>query len=93
MRASPPKLRGRAAGAWATGFLLGNVAGPVIGGGLIVGSLRTPFLVYAGMLVITGLVAAGLLHGRVGGRPIPNRPTGTTVTFAAAFRALRSELR
>ena len=43
VRISPPALRGRASGAWATGFLLGNIAGPVVGGGLIAGSLRAPF--------------------------------------------------
>lgn len=83
VRISPPALRGRAAGAWATGFLVGNVAGPVVGGGLIVGSLRTPFLVYAGVLVLTVLVAGSLLRGRVGQRLAP---ITTTVTFAVAFR-------
>jgi DHA1 family tetracycline resistance protein-like MFS transporter len=42
VRVSPPALRGRAAGAWATGFLVGNVVGPVVGGGLIVGSGPPP---------------------------------------------------
>jgi DHA1 family tetracycline resistance protein-like MFS transporter len=83
VRVSPPALRGRAAGAWATGFLVGNVVGPVVGGGLIVGSLRTPFLVYAGVLVLTVLVAGRLLRGRVKQRLAP---ITTTVTFAVAFR-------
>jgi MFS transporter, DHA1 family, tetracycline resistance protein len=86
VRVSPPALRGRASGAWATGFLVGNVAGPVVGGGLIVGSLRAPFLVYAGVLVLTVLVADSLLRGRVGQRLTSERPITTTVTFAAAFR-------
>src|SRR6478735_409663 len=43
VRISPPAMRGRASGAWATGFLLGSIAGPVVGGGLIAGSLRAPF--------------------------------------------------
>jgi len=86
VRASPPALRGRASGVWATGFLVGNIAGPVVGGGLIASSLRAPFLVYAGVLVLTVLVAGSLLRGRVAARSTPERVTATTVTFVAAFR-------
>jgi MFS family permease len=49
---TPAPLRGRASGLWGTSFLLGNVTGPVIGGGLIAISLRAPFLVYAGALLV-----------------------------------------
>lgn len=63
-RLAPPSMRGRASGAWATGFLLGNIAGPLVGGGLVVVSLRTPFLVYAGMLVAVIVISAPLLIGR-----------------------------
>jgi len=34
IRLSPPPLRGRASGVWATGFLLGTIVGPLFGGGL-----------------------------------------------------------
>lgn len=49
---TPSPLRGRASGLWGTSFLLGNVTGPLIGGGLIAISLRAPFLVYAGALLV-----------------------------------------
>jgi MFS family permease len=49
---TPQPLRGRASGLWGASFLLGNVIGPVIGGGLIAISLRAPFLVYSGTLLI-----------------------------------------
>ncbi len=52
IRVTPPPMRGRASGLWGTGFLLGNVTGPLLGGGLLTISLRAPFLVYAGMLFI-----------------------------------------
>ena len=52
IRLTPPLLRGRASGHWGTSFLLGNVAGPMVGGGLIAISLRAPFLVYAGSLFL-----------------------------------------
>jgi MFS family permease len=56
IRLSPPPMRGRASGLWATGFLLGNIAGPLFGGGLIAVSLRTPFVVYAVLLVVAALI-------------------------------------
>lgn len=57
VRTTPPALRGRASGLWATSFLLGNIAGPLFGGGLVVVSLRAPFLVYAVLLIVAALVA------------------------------------
>ncbi|RLK60002.1 MFS transporter [Actinokineospora cianjurensis] len=49
---TPPDVRGKASGLWGTSFLLGNVAGPLVGGGLIGISLRAPFLVYATALMV-----------------------------------------
>ncbi|MDQ3577531.1 MAG: MFS transporter [Actinomycetota bacterium] len=56
VRLTPAALRGRASGLWGTSFLLGNVAGPLAGGGLISISLRAPFLVYAATLVLSVLM-------------------------------------
>jgi MFS family permease len=66
VRLAPEQMRGRATSLWATGFLLGNVAGPLAGGGLVAISIRAPFLVYAGVLVLV-LVAVGLLLRRPDG--------------------------
>ncbi|MBM7771294.1 MFS family permease [Actinokineospora baliensis] len=49
---TPSDVRGKASGLWGTSFLLGNVAGPLVGGGLIGISLRAPFLVYATALMV-----------------------------------------
>ncbi|MBP2476645.1 MFS family permease [Crossiella equi] len=57
VRLSPPHLRGRASGLWGTGFLLGNIAGPIVGGLLVGVSLRLPFIGYAVALVLAALVA------------------------------------
>jgi MFS family permease len=46
--------RGRATGLWQSGFLLGAIAGPAIGGPLTAISLRAPFFVYAGTLAVAG---------------------------------------
>jgi MFS family permease len=66
VRLAPAEMRGRASGLWATGFLLGNIAGPLIGGALIVVSLRAPFVVYAVALLIAIAITGLLLRGREG---------------------------
>ncbi|MHA6619968.1 MFS transporter [Pseudonocardia sp. DLS-67] len=66
IRLAPVDMRGRASGMWATGFLLGNVIGPLVGGGLGAVSLRAPFLVYAAVLVVVVCVALTMLRGWTG---------------------------
>ena len=56
----------RASGLWATGFLLGSVTGPLVGGGLVVFGLRAPFVVYAVMLLAAMALTGLLLRGRPG---------------------------
>lgn len=64
IRFSPPTMRGRASGLWATGFLLGNIVGPLVGGGLLTIDLRAPFVVYAVvLLVVVGTTAPMLRTG------------------------------
>ena len=54
-----PQLRGRAAGVFQGGFLLGGMTGPAVGGLLSMISLTAPFFFYAGTLAVAGTV--GLL--------------------------------
>jgi MFS family permease len=49
--------RGRAAGAFQGGFLLGGVAGPAVGGIVVAWSIRAPFFVYAATLLAAAAVA------------------------------------
>ncbi len=49
--------RGRAAGAFQGGFLLGGVAGPAVGGLVVAWSIRAPFFVYAVTLMAAAAVA------------------------------------
>ena len=53
--------RGRAAGTYQTGFLLGAIAGPAFGGPLTAWSLRAPFFVYAITLLLAGTLATVFL--------------------------------
>ncbi|HEY5980654.1 MAG TPA: MFS transporter [Microlunatus sp.] len=62
-----PQMRGRAAGFFQGGFLLGGMTGPAIGGLLALISIRAPFFFYAGTLAVAGLVGLLLLsRTRVG---------------------------
>jgi MFS family permease len=55
--------RARSVGLFQGGFLLGGISGPAIGGPLAAWSIRAPFFVYAGTLVVAGSVALfGLRH-------------------------------
>lgn len=74
IRLAPPQMRGRASGMWATGFLMGNIIGPLAGGGLIAISLRAPFLVYAAFLVVVVVLSGVMLRGRLAGPPAGAEP-------------------
>ena len=56
-----PQMRGRAAGFFQGGFLLGGMTGPAIGGLLALISIRAPFFFYAATLAVAGLVGLLLL--------------------------------
>ncbi len=61
VRVTPSHLRGRAQGVWAGSFLIGMIAGPAVGT-VATFSLRLPFFLYAGTLVIAGLLGLGALR-------------------------------
>lgn len=66
-RRSPTAIRGRIAGLYGGAFLIGNVAGPLVGGLLAPFGYRVPFVVYGIALVIAASVVFFFLVGR-GGR-------------------------
>lgn len=61
-----PRMRGRAAGFFQGGFLLGGMTGPAVGGLLAQISLTAPFWFYAATLTVAGLI--GLVVLRSSGR-------------------------
>src|SRR3954466_8757472 len=61
VRVTPSNLRGRAQGVWAGAFLVGLVCGPAVGTGATF-SLRLPFFLYAGTLVVAGVIGLGALR-------------------------------
>jgi MFS family permease len=93
IKATPPQLRGRASGLWGTGFLLGSVAGPILGGGLLTISLRAPFLVYAGLLIVAVLIVWWFLRdSSFVGEPDGEQPAPITVRQALHNRAYVASL-
>lgn len=72
IRYSPEALRGRISAMWGGTFLIGNIAGPAIGGVLGQLGMRIPFIVYAVALAVAAAIIAFALHrpaSRDGGRP------------------------
>ncbi|MFC8304584.1 MFS transporter [Specibacter sp. NPDC057265] len=58
IRLAPPQARGRVSSLYSGSFLLGNIAGPAVGGLLAGLGMQLPFLVYAGALVLVALLVA-----------------------------------
>jgi MFS family permease len=61
VRVTPSHQRGRAQGAWAGAFLLGLIAGPAVGT-VATWSLRAPFFLYAGTLLVAGALGLSTLR-------------------------------
>jgi MFS family permease len=88
LRVAGSELRGRASGVFQSGFLIGGIAGPFIGGVLTSISIRAPFFVYAGTLAIAGFIGMVFLsHARLGSPPTrSNDDTSLRTGLAAALR-------
>src|SRR5215510_16606905 len=60
----PAEQRGRASGLFAGGFLVGGISGPALGGIIAAWSMRAPFLIYGGLLIVPAVIAAAVLRGK-----------------------------
>jgi len=83
----PGGQRGRASGLYSGGFLLGGISGPALGGLVAEWSLRAPFLIYGGLLIVPAAIAAfGFRDApeRAAAEQLPARP------FAAVASAVRN---
>lgn len=61
IKSAPPAMRGRAAGFFQGGFLIGGMTGPAIGGLLTLIALTAPFFFYAGTLAVAGIIGMAML--------------------------------
>jgi MFS family permease len=100
LRVVSPTQRGRSVGLFQGGFLLGGISGPAIGGPLAAWSIRAPFFVYAGTLVVAGTVAmVGLRRASLARKSEADAdqrgvdpPTRTSLASAFKQRAYRAAL-
>jgi MFS transporter, DHA1 family, multidrug resistance protein len=83
----PNEQRGRASGLFAGGFLVGGISGPALGGLIAAWSMRAPFIIYGGLLVVPGVIAAAVL------RDGPHRRTGPHSSARRAFAEIARALR
>ncbi len=88
LRSVPSGLRGRASGLYTGGFLLGGISGPAIGGLVAAWSLRAPFFIYGGMLLVPAAIAFVVLHDSPRRAAEDNaRPGRALAGIAAALRS------
>jgi MFS family permease len=76
-------LRGRAAGIFQGGFLIGGMAGPAVGGLLSAIAITAPFFFYAGTLAVAGTVGLVLLRSR---DARPDEPGAARTAFREVVR-------
>ncbi|MHA7178042.1 MFS transporter [Arthrobacter sp. Sr24] len=90
IRLAPPQARGRISSLYAGSFLLGNIAGPAVGGLLAGLGMQLPFLVYAAALVLVALLVATQIPSVAA---VARRAATQAVTAPAAVKKAALPLR
>ncbi len=84
----PDDRRGRASGVFSSGFLVGGISGPAVGGLVAAWSLRAPFFIYGCLLAVPAVIAAVVLRDIPGRRAARGqRPARQLVAMASAVRS------
>lgn len=93
VRLAPQQIRGRVASYYGSAFLIGNIAGPLVGSAMAGFGYRVPFLVYAVALLLAVALVWVFLSGAAL-RPPPGTPLlpPLTVREALGHRTTRSLL-
>jgi MFS family permease len=92
IRISPPDARGRVAGLFVTSFLVGSVAGPLVGSLTSGLGLKAPFLIYAVLVLLTAIAVSYSLRRSTLGAPADHAEAAVTVRTAFRHRAYRAAL-
>ncbi|MCB1265221.1 MAG: MFS transporter [Mycobacterium sp.] len=92
IRMSPHDARGRVAGLFSGAFLVGSVAGPVVGAMTAGLGLSAPFVIYGGLLLIAAAVVLVSLRNSPLAAPADPDELTVTVRVALRHRAYRSAL-
>lgn len=105
IKLSPVHARGRASAAYGSGFLLGSILGPAVGGVLAPLGFRWPFVIYAALLLVAAAIVFVAIPGSVA-RGGPNagggagreadvgeaQPAPKPMTVGEAFRLRRFKI-
>ncbi len=92
IRISPPDARGRVAGLFSSGFLVGSVGGPVLGSLTVGLGLAAPFIIYgAALLVAATVVFVSLRNSAVAAPEVSTEPA-VPVRTVLRHRAYRAAL-
>lgn len=92
IRISPQDARGRVAGMFSSAFLVGSVAGPVLGSLTVGLGLSAPFVIYgAALLIAAAIVFISLRHSSLAA-PAAEDEVRVTVREALRHRAYRAAL-
>ncbi len=93
IRISPADARGRVAGLFSSGFMIGSVGGPVLGSLTVGFGLSAPFLIYgAALLVAAAVVFFSLRHSTIAGRSDEDEAPAVPFRTVFAHRAYKAAL-
>jgi MFS family permease len=92
IRMSPPDARGRIAGMFSGAFLVGSVAGPVVGSLTAGLGLHAPFVIYGALLLVAAAVVLISLRNSPLAAPADAEELTVTVRGALRHRAYRAAL-
>jgi MFS family permease len=92
IRISPPDARGKVAGMFSTGFLVGSVVGPVLGSLTAGLGLSAPFLIYGALLLVAAVIVLVSLRHSALAAPAGKDESAVTVRAALRHRAYRAAL-
>jgi MFS family permease len=92
IRISPPDARGRVAGMFSSGFLIGSVGGPVLGSLTAGFGLAVPFLIYGAALLVAATVVFVSLRNSAVALPEATTEPAVSVRTVLHHRAYRAAL-
>lgn len=92
IRMSPEDARGRVAGMFSGAFLVGSVAGPIVGSLTAGLGLQAPFIIYGALLMVAAAVVLVSLRNSPLATPADDDEATVTVRTALRHRAYRAAL-
>jgi MFS family permease len=92
IRISPPNARGRVAGLFSSGFMVGSVGGPILGSLTVGFGLSAPFLIYGAALLVAAAVVYVSLRNSALAAPADGDGAPVSLREVLRHRAYRAAL-